>query len=179
MSIVQGFGLARRHFTISPRRLSKKFFPTGRRSLECQGIWVLVPRVFRLLPKCDQYKANWPSPCAVLHTAVLSADSNPTRSRLWAFDCSRIYKPLDLRKKMSCTAQSHLNHHGFLNDLRLTSACMLLAKNLPLRRYFAQNIMRYVTSIKTTETLYRWIYEWWSSRISNHLWYHHKNSLTS
>ena len=43
-----------------------------------------------------------------------------------------------LRKKMSCTAQSNLNHHGFLNDLRLTSACVLLAKNLPLRKYFAQ-----------------------------------------
>ena len=40
--------------------------------------------------------------------------------------------------------------HGFLNDLRLTSACTLLAKNLPLRKYFAQNIMRYVISIKTT-----------------------------
>ena len=76
--------------------------------------------------------------------------SNPTRSRLWAFDCSRSYKPLDLRKRMSCTAQSHLNHHGFLNDFRLTSACTLLAKNLPLRKYFAQNIMRYVISIKTT-----------------------------
>jgi len=76
--------------------------------------------------------------------------SNPNRSRLWAFDCSRSYKPLDLRKRMSCTAQSHLNHHGFLNDLRLTSACTLLAKNLPLRKYFAQNIMRYVISIKTT-----------------------------
>jgi len=61
-----------------------------------------------------------------------------------------VYKPMDLRKRMSCTAQSHLNHHGFLNDLRLTSACTLLAKNLPLRKYFAQNIMRYVISIKTT-----------------------------
>ena len=29
------------------------------------------------------------------------------------------------------------------------------------------------------QTLYRWIYEWWSSRIGNHLWYHHKNSSTS
>ena len=76
--------------------------------------------------------------------------SNPTRSSLWAFDCSRSYKPLDLRKRMSCTAQYHLNHYGFLNDLRLTSACTLLAKNLPLRKYFAQNIMRYVISIKTT-----------------------------
>ena len=68
--------------------------------------------------------------------------SNPTRFRLWAFDCSRSYKPLDLRKRMSCTAQSHLNHHGFLNDLRLTSACTPLAKNVPLQKYFAQNIMR-------------------------------------
>ena len=76
--------------------------------------------------------------------------SSPTRSRLWAFDCSRIYKPLDLRKRMSCSAQSHLNHHGFLNDLRLTSACTLLAKSLPLRKYFVQSIMRYVISIKTT-----------------------------
>ena len=42
------------------RRLSKKIFPTGQRSLECQGTWVLVPRVFRLLAKRDQYKANWP-----------------------------------------------------------------------------------------------------------------------
>ena len=58
---------------------------------------------------------------------------------------------LDLHaSRMSCTAQSHLNHHGFLNDFRLTSACTLLAKNLPLRKYFAQNIMRYVISIKTT-----------------------------
>jgi len=54
------------------------------------------------------------------------------------------------KKKMSCTAQSHLSHHGLLNDLRLTSACTLLAKNLPLRKYFVQNIMRYVISIKTT-----------------------------
>ena len=52
------------------------------------------------------------------------------------------YKPLDLRKKMSCTAQSHLNHRGFLNDLRLTSACTLLAKTLPLQKYFVQTIMR-------------------------------------
>ena len=29
-------------------------------------------------------------------------------------------------------------------------SCTLLAKNLPLRKYFAQNIMRYVISIKTT-----------------------------
>ena len=54
------------------------------------------------------------------------------------------------KKKMSCTAQYRLNHHGFLNDLRLTSACILFAKNLLLRKYFAQNIMRYVISIKTT-----------------------------
>ena len=54
------------------------------------------------------------------------------------------------KKRMSCTAQSHLNHRGFLNDLRLTSACTLSAKNLPLRKYFAQNIIRYVISIKTT-----------------------------
>jgi len=77
---------------------------------------------------------------------------NPTRSPLWVFDCSRSSKPLHLRKRMYCTAQSHLNHHGFLNDLRLTSACTILAKNLPLRKYIAQNrpIMRYVISIKTT-----------------------------
>ena len=31
------------------RQLSKKFFPTGQRSLECQGTWVLVPRVFAFL----------------------------------------------------------------------------------------------------------------------------------
>jgi len=48
---------------------------------------------------------------------------------------SRNYKPLNLRKRMYCTAQSHLNHHGFLNDLRLTSACTILAKNLPFRKY--------------------------------------------
>jgi len=87
MSTVEGFGLARRHFTISPRRLSKKFFPTGQRSLECQGIWVLVPRVFRLLPKRDQYKANWtikasyPSVCSAADCSaecwLLSVNASP------------------------------------------------------------------------------------------------------
>jgi len=79
-----------------------------------------------------------------------SFDLKPNQMPLWAFDCNWSYKPLDLRKRMYCAAQSHLDHHGFLNDLVLTSACTILAKNLPLWKYFVQNIMRYMLSIKTT-----------------------------
>ena len=50
-----------------------------------------------------------------------------------------------------CTynAKNFIQYCLKLSTSRLTSACTLLAKN-PLRKYFAQNIMRYVISIETT-----------------------------
>ena len=106
--------------------------------------------------------------------------SNPTRSRLWAFDCSRSYKPLDLRKRMSCTAQFHLNHYGFLNDLKLKFQHARFLQRIYPSGNISRKILWDMWSVsRLLQTLYRWICEWWSSRIGNHLWYHHKNSSMS
>ena len=76
--------------------------------------------------------------------------SNPTRSRLWAFDCSRSYKPLDLRKidVLHCLVPS--KPPWLLKRPQIDFSMHASCKESTPPEYFVQNIITYVISIKTT-----------------------------
>jgi len=78
------------------------------------SVYLLINLLYTYDAKNSLYNIVWnyQLPLTIQHTILFLivnlkglSTLNPTRSPLWAFDSSRNCKPLDLRKRMYCTAQ--------------------------------------------------------------------------